>query len=282
MNNIKINCYISLIFSIVLLSSCSTVKTLDTTAPVESTEQAYYSSAKEAFKNNNYTQAVEMLEELESRYPFGHYAEQAQLDLIYAHYNSFEHYAAREAADRFIRLHPKHEEIDYAYYMRGLASFTQDKSIFDRFIPTDLTKRDTSSAKESIDDFSLLLSLFPDSIYAEDARARVIYLRNLLAAYEIHVARYYIKRKAFIAAANRGRYVVENFQKTPSIPDGLAIMVEAYQQLGLNNLADQSLAVLALNYPEHKILGQTNTTITNKKSLLNRVTFGIFGNTDKP
>jgi len=276
----RIRHLIFIIVTALLLAACAAKEPAE---PVESTEQAYYNNAKRALKSNDYIQAVELLEELESRYPFGRYAEQAQLDLIYAHYKSFDYEAARAAADRFIRLHPQHPELDYAYYLRGLAAFSQDQSFIDRFIPTDRTKRDPGSAKESIADFGILLSRFPNSEYADDARVRMAYLRNLLAAYEIHVARYYLKREAFVAAANRGRYVIENFQRTPSVPDGLAVMTEAYTQLGMNDLAEQSLNLLSMNYPDHPALtGKDGFDITrskagSKRSLLNRISFGLFG-----
>jgi len=255
----------------------------DLEEPIESTEQAYYSGAKSAMRSGNYNQAVELLEELESRYPFGRYAEQAQLDLIYAHYRSFDREAARASADRFIRLHPQHDEVGYAYYLRGLSSFSTDGSIVERFFPTDQSKRDVSGAQEALSDFSVLLNRFPDSEYAADARDRMVTLRNLLAASEIHVARYYLRRSAFVAAANRGRYVVENFQQTPSVSDGLAVMVEAYQQLGIDDLAEQSLSILALNYPDYPALradGSFNidrTSVGSSRSWLNRLTFGLIG-----
>lgn len=280
-NHIKT--FFALTVALIFLTACVSK---EPTEPVESTEQAYYTGAKRALKGHNYTEAVELLEELESRYPFGRFAEQAQLDLVYAHYKSFDYEAARAAADRFIRLHPQHPELDYAYYLRGLASFSQDQSFIDRFLPTDRTKRDPGSAKESIADFGILLSRFPNSQYADDARARMVYLRNLLAAYEIHVARYYLKRQAYVAAANRGRYVVENFQQTPSVPDGLAVMTEAYLQLGMNDLADQSLNILAMNYPDYPALGKDGgfnvkrSKVGAKRSLLNRVTFGLMGKSE--
>ena len=251
--------------------------------PVESTEQAYYQNAKKALKSNRFNSAVELLEELESRYPFGRYAEQAQLDLIYAHYRSFNYEASRAAAERFLRLHPDHEQIDYVIYMRGLASFEQDRSIIDRFLPTDSTKRDPGAANEAIADFALLLSRFPNSEYAPDARSRLIHLRNLLAGYEIHVARYYLKRQAYVAAASRGRYVVENYQQTPAVADALAVMVEAYSQLGKTDLANQSKDILALNYPDYPALRSDGgfdidrTSVGSKRSLLNIVTLGLLG-----
>ena len=251
--------------------------------PIESNEQAYYEAAKKSLKAGNYNQTIELLEDLESRYPFGRYAEQAQLDLIFAHYRAFNPEAARASADRFIRLHPRHPKVDYAYYMRGLSAYTRDLGLFERYLNSDRSKRDPGSALESIADFSLLLARFPNSEYAPDARARMIALRNQLAAHEIHVARYYLKRQAYVATANRGRYVVENYQETPAVADGLALMVEAYQQLGLTDLADQSLSVLKLNYPNYPALRPDGSfdikrsTAGVKRSWLNRLTFGLLG-----
>ncbi len=272
------------LFALILIGSMLLVNcSREVQEPIESTEQAYYQNAKQALKRNNFSRAVEMLEELESRYPFGRYAEQAQLDLIYAHYKTLDYEAARAAAERFLRLHPNHRQTDYVIYLRGLASFDKDRSIFDRFSPTDNSKRDPSAANEAIADFSLLLNRYPESEFASDARFRMLYLRNLLAAHEIHVARYYLKRKAYVAAANRGRYVVENFQQTPSVADGLAVMVEAYQKLALPDLAKSSLEVLALNYPDYPALrgkgkfDVNRSAVGSRRSLLNVVTFGLLG-----
>ena len=194
------------------------------------------------------------LKALESRYPFGRYADQAQLELIYANYKNTEPEAAKSAAERFIRLHPQHPNVDYAYYLKGLTSFDQDVGLLARFLPLDMTKRDPGAARDSYNEFAQLTSRFPNSRYAPDAKQRMIYLRNLLAAYEIHVADYYLTRQAYVAAANRGRYVVENFQETPSVGDGLAVMTEAYQRLHLDELAATSLETLKLNYPNHPSL----------------------------
>ena len=214
-------------------------------------------------------------------FPFGRYAEQAQIEIVYAYYRNDDMEAARAAADRFIRLHPDSENIDYAYYMKGLSSFTDGGGIFNRFLPIDHTKRDPGSAQESFTDFAQLLALYPDSAYAGDARARMIYLRNNLARYEIHVAEYYTERRAYIAALRRAQYVVENFQGTPAVADGMAIMVECYLRLGLNELADTSLALLKENYPQHASIDSDGdfiirTEITNP-SLLYTVTFGLVG-----
>lgn len=218
------------------------------------TETELYQLAQTDLSGENYSSAVAKLKALESRYPFGRFAEQAQLELIYAYHKNVEPEAARSAADRFIRLHPQHPNVDYAYYLKGLTSFEQDRGMLARFFPLDMTKRDPGAARDSFNDFAQLTTRFPQSRYAPDAKARMIYLRNLLAAGEIHVGYYYLKRQAYVAAANRGRYVVENMQGSPSVGDALALMVESYQNLGLDDLANTSLQTLRNNYPDHATL----------------------------
>jgi outer membrane protein assembly factor BamD len=242
-------------------------------------ETELYQQAQEDLSSNSYNNAIAKLKALESRYPFGRYAEQAQLELIYAYYKNVEPEAAKSAAERFIRLHPQHANVDYAYYLKGLASFDQDRGLIARFIPLDLTKRDPGAARDSYNEFAQLTSRYPNSRYAPDAKARMVYLRNLLAAYEIHAGRYYLTRQAYVAAANRGRYVVENFQETPAVADGLALMVEAYQRLELNDLAATSLETLKLNYPDHPSLvdGQFVPTEeeADNRSWLAKATLGL-------
>ena len=248
----------------------------------DSGEEQIYNQAQGFLNSKNYDLAIRAFQALESRYPFGRYAEQAQLELIYAHYGAYEPEAAIEAADRFIRLHPQHPSVDYAYYMKGLATAGSSQDLLARFTPTDKTKRDTSYAKEAFAEFAQLVSRFPDSPYAPDARDRMVALRNLLARHEIHVANYYFRRGAYLAAANRGRYVVENFQRTPAVPDGLAVMAQGYLLLGMDDLAQNAIDALALNYPEHPALddeGRFDTVYTAEglqRSLINRASFGLF------
>ncbi|WP_339523060.1 outer membrane protein assembly factor BamD [Pseudomonas sp. EA_35y_Pfl2_R111] len=242
--------HLLLIAILALTAACSSKQVVDENL----SEAELYQQAQADLDNSSYTAAVAKLKALESRYPFGRYAEQAQLELIYAYYKNVEPEAAKSAADRFIRLHPQHANVDYAYYLKGLASFDQDRGLIARFVPLDMTKRDPGAARDSYNEFAQLTSRFPTSRYAPDAKQRMIYLRNLLAAYEIHVAHYYLTRNAYVAAANRGRYVVENFQETPAVGDGLAVMTEAYQRLTLDDLAATSLETLKLNYPDHPSL----------------------------
>lgn len=251
--------------------------------PTNLSEIQLYRAAQTELDKENYRSAINHLRALESRYPFGPFADQAQLELIYAYYQNVEPEASSAAAQRFIRLHPRHPNVDYAYYMMGLTTNTADLGLLERYIPVDMSRRDPGRARESFNDFAELLARYPDSQYVPDAHKRMIYLRNQLAAYEIHVAHYYLKRKAWVAAANRGKYVVEQMQQTPAVPDGLAVMVEAYQHLGLLEAADNALAVLKLNYPEHSTLSQSGEFVgfgssgDVDPSLLSTVTFGLLG-----
>ena len=267
--------------ALALLAACSGNEELPDIA-ADAGEQQMYQEAQRHLNNRNFDLAVRALQMLESRYPFGKHAEQAQLELIYAHYGAYEHEAAVEAADRFIRLHPQHPNVDYAYYMKGLAAYTGNEDVFARFLPTDITKRDTSNAKEAFAEFAQLVSRFPDSPYAADAKSRMVYLRNLLARHEINVANYYFRRGAYLAATNRGRYVVENFQRTPAVADGLAVMAQGYLILGMNDLANDAIDTLAMNYPDHPALndqGEFDTVYTAdglQRSWVNKATFGLF------
>lgn len=277
MRTVFLNRFLILV-SFLLLTACSGKKETP-----EETEAQLYRSAQGSLRAGSYQQAVDKLQLLESRFPFGRYAEQAQLEIIYAYYKSRQPEAARSAADRFIRLHPQHPNLDYAYYLRGMASFEEDQGFMEQFVPMDPAKRDPGAARNAFNDFAQLIKRFPNSQYAPDAQKRMIYLRNLLAAYEINVARYYIYRGAYIAAANRGRYVFENFQKTPSVPDALAIMVEAYRLLEMNELASDSLMVLRENFPNHESLDnkgnfkRTRSLRNKERSWLNIISFGLLG-----
>ncbi len=261
------------------LAACAS----DTEEDLDATELEFYQKAQGSLRSSNFDEGVRRLQLLEARFPFGRYAEQAQLEIIYAYYKSNQAESARAAADRFIRLHPQHPNVDYAYYLRGMASFDEDQNFLAQFLPLDLSTRDPGAARESFNDFSLLISRFPNSQYAPDAQKRLIYLRNLLARAEINVAHYYIYRGAYIAAANRGRYVFENYQETPSIPEALAVMVEAYQLLDMKQLADEALLVLTSNYPEYSALDKNGklkrsaSIKSNERSWISRLTFGLLG-----
>jgi len=248
--------------------------------PQEQTEKEYYEQASEALENNNYLVAVERLKELESRYPFGQYAEQAQLELIYAQYQTGDMDAVLASTERFIRLHPLHAQVDYAYYMRGLATYDLGFSFVERYLPHELARRDQQPLQDAFNYFAELLSRFPDSPYNADARARMVYLNDRMASYQLGVAQYYMKRHAYMAAANRANKIVLNYQKTSSVADALALQVEAYRLLELNEEANRALALLSHNFPQHEQLedGEFKSSgliWVDRRSLLNVISFGL-------
>ena len=254
----------------------------------QTTEGILYNSARASMRSGNHNAAVEKLERLEARFPFGRYAEQAQLELIYAKLMSHSLDDAEAAAERFVRLHPQHPNIDYVLYLRGLISEKFDRNLFDRFRPGDASRRDVSNARAAFAHYSELLRSYPDSIYAKDARQRMIHLRNLIAESEVTIALYYMSRGAHVAAANRARGVVENYSQTPATADALAILVEANYQLGLPEMSDDALRVLAINYPDHSTFDVdgnfvfAQTTKKRRRSMLNVMTFGLLGRVPQP
>lgn len=257
------------------LAACATTEVEE-----ELSERQYYEEAQKALENEQYNLASEKLEALDARYPFGRYAEQGKLDMMYAYFQSSDFLAAGAMADRFIRMHPDHAQLDYAYYMKGLSAYTADRSLFDRFIPSDLSERDLLPIQEAFNDFSRLLNRFPNSKYAPDARKRMIYLRNLLADHELRAARWYMRRTAYVAALTRARFVVENYDRTPAMAESLAIMYKAYRELGLDELASDSLRVLVHNYPDYPELATGGTLPyepgkAGRQTLLSVVTFGL-------
>ena len=245
------------VFSVTLLAlllhACaSTGDKDDPTAGMDAKQ--IYEKASAELKSEDYQTAIKYYERLEARFPYGEYAERAQMEIAYAYYKDNEPESAILAADRFIKLHPNHPNVDYMYYMRGLASYDLSKSFLDTLFNVDPTERDPKAARRSFEYFAELIKKFPKSRYSKDAIQRMVTIRNSLANYEVHVANYYLSRGAYLAAANRGKYVVENYQQTPAVPDALAIMVEAYQKLGMKDLAADTRRVIELNYPNHPSL----------------------------
>lgn len=260
----------------------------DEEADLNATEQLLYRNVQRSLNAGSYQQAIEALERLEARFPFGRYAEQAQLELIYAHYMGFNPEAARSAADRFVRLHPQSPNVDYAYYLKGLAAYNKNRGILDRLISTDIAKREMSSARQAYADFTELLARFPDSPYAPDARKRMLYLRNLLARHELHIANFYMERGAYVAAANRARYIVENYSKAEAVPDALAVLVEANYKLGLEDAANDALQVLASNFPDYDAFDDDGNLVlaeqilNRDRSWTNLMTLGLLDRPDVP
>ncbi len=240
-----------LVIMISLLSSgCSTIKSwfpeeVDKTKSWSASK--LYAEAKANLAEGEYQSAIELYEKLEARYPHGSYAQQAQLETAYAYYKFDEPESAIAAADRFIKLHPRHANVDYAYYLRGLITFPARKSIFEFIFPQDESKRDPNSSLESFNYFGELARKFPNSKYTNDAILRMRYLRNKVAKHELHVAHYYMRREAYIAAVDRASYVVEHYQQTPAISDALQIMIEAYTKLDQPRLAQDAQRVYNAN-----------------------------------
>jgi outer membrane protein assembly factor BamD len=208
-----------------------------------------YSEARDEMAGGGYEKAVQYFEKLESRYPFGTYAQQAQMETAYAYYRQGDQPQALAAVDRFIKLHPNHPNVDYMYYLRGLINFNDKVSLFDFISRQDATERDPKAAREAFDSFKQLVERFPNSIYAPDATARLKYLVNAMAQYEVHVASYYYRRGAYAAAANRAQFAVKEYREAPAIEEALFIMVRSYDALHLPDLRDDAKRVLDKNFP---------------------------------
>ena len=271
-------------FSFLLISLTLTACTLlDPEANLKS-ERELWEEAQGHMDGRRHLQAIMSLEELDRRFPFGQYADGTQLDLVYAYFKSSKYELARLTADRFIRLNPDHPEADYAQYMKGLSSYASNDSMVSRYLPGDETGRDIGGARDAINDFTQLLTRYPDSEFKEDATLRLIYVRNQLAEYEVNVSRYYIRKGAYLAAANRARQVVEGYPSTPAVIDSLIVMHLAYEALGLPQESQDALFVLSENYPKY-VVGKrgdqrlaTGVLYDEGETLTSILTLGLMGN----
>lgn len=234
-----------------VLSACATMPNEEpNNEDVNKTAATIYDEAKSALDRGDYETSIQKLESLEARFPFGIYAQQAQLDMAYAYYKFDEPESAIAAADRFIKLYPRHARVDYAYYLKGLIKFDQVHSAFDKIAQQDPAQRDNKAALNSFQYFLELVQKFPNSPYAEDAIQRLTYLRNALARNELYSARHYVKLGAYVAAVNRAKYIVEHYYRTPSVPEALAIMINSYEALGIEDLAADTRKVFERNFPD--------------------------------
>jgi len=207
----------------------------------------FYEEATAALQTGEFEEAIRNLENLEARFPFSSYARQAQLDVAYAYYKSEEPESAIAAADRFIRINPRDKNVDYALYLKGLADYNRGTGFLDGLFTRNISLHDNKSMRDALRSFSILVERYPDSRYSTDAYQHMVYLRNKLAEAEIHAANYYITRKAWLAASRRGKFVLENYPTTPSSRDALRIMIRAYKELSLSDLAADAQAVLDAN-----------------------------------
>lgn len=239
---------------VIALSSCAKDKDDDEKNPFKGmTAKQLYSDSQKALKKKEYATAAKRLEAIESMYPFSDYTESSQMELIYAYYENEDYPSAAATAERFIHLYPRAKNVDYAYYMRGLANFQQTRGVFAKYLPMDESWRDPGTQTQAYMDFSILVQKFPNSKYKPNALQRMIYLRNMFAQHELNVSQYYFKRKMYVAAIERAGYLVKNYPQAPSAQNALAVMYHANRALGLNKAADDAMAVYQATYHTSKI-----------------------------
>ena len=214
----------------------------------KSSPEVLYKKAHQSLKSYDFNAAIKQYEALTARFPFTDQARQARLDLIYAYYRAGEGESATDAAETFIRENPTHPRVDYAWYVKGLVDFERSPNALEHLFRVDLSQRPPSTARKAFTAFKTVVEQYPKSEYAHDSLQRMIYLRDRLADYEVHVARYYMKRGAYVAAAQRAKNCVDNFDGAPAMKDALKMMIEAYDHLNLKPLADKSREVYQLNY----------------------------------
>ena len=216
--------------------------------------QRLYGEAKDAMSSKDWPRAIRYLEKLEARYPYGRFAQQAQLEIAYAHWKDGERALAVAAVDRFIKMYPNHAAVDYAWYLKGLINFNDQYGMLSQLTTPDMSDRDPKSTRESFLAFKEVVTRFPESRYAADAAARMRYLVNALASHEVHVARYYMKREAYLAAANRAQYAISHYAQAPAIEEALFVLVLAYDRLGMSDLRDAADRVMRKNFPDSRYL----------------------------
>lgn len=244
--------YLALALLLAAIAACGKGNRLDASEVLPVDE--LYAEAHKSMEAGNYDRAVKYYKRLVARFPFGRYTEQAELDMAYSQYKGNNPEEALSTINRFIKQYPTQKHADYAYYLRGLINFNREIGLLERYIEQDTTRRDLTYARQSFQDFGALIERYPNSRYVPDARQRMIHLRNGLAQAELNISTYYFRRKAYIAAQGRAKYIIENYQETPQAGDALAIMSECYKRLGEDKLADDTRRVLELNYPEHPYL----------------------------
>src|SRR5712664_902181 len=242
------------IVTTLLFAGCGLLSKAQDDESVGWSAQRLYGEAKDAMTAKEWAKAIKYLEKLEARYPYGRYAQQAQLEVAYAHYKDSERACAIAAADRFIKLYPNHPNVDYAYYLKGLINFNELTGLLTWLTSPDMTDRDPKATREAFEAFKEVVTRFPESRYADDSAARMRYLVNALASNEIHVARYYMKRSAYLAAANRAQYAIQNYPQTPAVEEATFILVKAYDALGLTDLRDAAARVMRTNFPNSSYL----------------------------
>jgi outer membrane protein assembly factor BamD len=256
----RMNRVLIIVTSVLFYAGCATTEE----DPTKNwTPERFYTEAKQAMADNDYETAIKHYEGLESRYPYGRYAEQAQLEITYAYYKFEEPALAIAAADRFIRLHPTHPNVDYAHYLKGLVHFHEERDMLNWLLggKEDLSERDPKSSREAYAAFREVVTRYPNGRYAKDAAQRMAFLFEAQAKYEIKVARFYFERRAYVAAVNRCKYTLENYPRTPSTEDALGIKAMAYKAMGIPALMEDTLRILRLNFPDSRYFKEIKTVV---------------------
>jgi len=254
---------ISIVAILLLVTACASLEEDKTKSW---SAQRLYTEGMNSLSNKNYTEAIQYFEKIEARYPYGPYAEQAMLETAYAYYKSDEMASAIAAADRFLRTYPTHPHVDYAYYLKGLASFDEERSSMEKiFGAGDPSKRDPKALRDAYDAFKEVATRFPHSRYADDSRKRLAYLMNAMAMSDVHAARYYYSIGAYVAAVSRTRTVIDNYQRTPAVEDALGLQALSYRALGLTDLQRDTQRVLETNFPNSRYLKELAAAATATK-----------------
>jgi outer membrane protein assembly factor BamD len=239
------------VFLLLTLTACSVLSPLPTGETTDSAKslsaEELYHQAKTELDDGSFNTAIKLYEMLQSRYPYGKYAQQSMLEMAYAYYRQGEPDPAIATADRFIKQFPNNPHVDYAYYVKGLATFNGEISLLSSVSGQDPSERDPQAAQESFNAFKDLVTRFPNSKYTPDAKLRLQYLVNALARHELHIASYYLRRGAYIAAANRAQGILKTYPNSPSTREALQIMIDAYDALGMTQLRDDAKRVQAGN-----------------------------------
>ena len=212
-----------------------------------------YQAGEEKMQDKDYDKAIDYFQKLESRFPHGKYATQAQLEIAYAYFKKQDPVSCVAAADRFIKLHPNHPNIDYAYYLKGLSTFNE-RGFIEKYTAQEISDRDPKTLKLSFASFKELTDRYPKSRYFKDATQRMVYLVNALSQHEMHVARYYMKRQAYLAALNRAKYVLEYYPNSASVEEALVVSISAYDYMDLNDLKEDTVRILKTNYPQNPMI----------------------------
>ncbi|AXE92271.1 outer membrane protein assembly factor BamD [Paraburkholderia terricola] len=245
----KVAGYIACAAAVVVVAACHGLpEKTDETATWNNNK--LYTEANDALTGGDYGKCAKYFEMLQGRDPFGHFAQQAQINVAYCNWKDNENAAADQAIDRFIQLHPDHPDIAYAYYLKGMIHFNDDLGLFGRFSGQDMSERDPKSLRQSYDAFKVVVDHYPNSKYAPDAAQRMRYIVNALASHEVHAADYYYRRGAYVAAINRAQLALTEYKNAPAIEDALHIMMLSYQRLNQPQLADDTKRILAGTFPD--------------------------------